>query len=68
MLFLLKDRGRQRKVDIIQSLPSPKLLDKSDPLYDILNFIADLSKTFLKLLLVYAIDLVGMIFTLMKTV
>ena len=34
---------------------TPKLLDRLDPLYDILNFIANLSKAFLKLLLLYAI-------------
>jgi len=57
------------KVVIIQSLPYAKLLEKSDPFEDILNFIADLSKTFLRLLLLSAIYLLKMlVFTLMKTV
>ena len=57
------------KVDVIEFLAYPQLLEKSDPFWDILNFIADLSKTFLKLVLLYAIYLLRMdVFTIMKTV
>ena len=56
------------KVDIIQSLAS-KLLEKSDSLKGNLNFIADLSKPFLKLLHLYAIYLLKMlVFTLIKII
>ena len=61
-------RQTKEKLILFSLCLTPNLLDRSDPLYRILNFITDLSKVFLKLLLLFAIHLLRMIFTVMKTI
>jgi len=68
MLFLLNEqRWIKQKLILFSVRLTPKLLEKSDPFKDIFNFIADLSKTFPKSLLLYPIYLLRMlVFTLIE--
>ena len=61
-------RQTKEKLILFSLCLTPNLLDRSDPLYRILNFITDLSKTFPKSLLLYEIYLLKMlVFPLMKS-
>ena len=63
MLFLLTEyRYTKQKVILFSLCLTPKLLEKSDPFKGNLNFVVDLSKPFLKSLLLYAIYLLTCLF------